>query len=165
MNTTSNQDAVPASSFYLTKWFALLPLGLFILLTVALSLNGVFAAEAMVAMGLIGLILGSFFSRKKSDYWNDVVEGLGDNAGMLVLALFLIVGIYGKMMGKAQVAEGLIWFSTAVGIKGAFFVMFTYIASALFGIATGTSLGTVFTMGPVLFPAAVAMGVNPAILQ
>jgi len=163
MNTTSNQDAVPASAFYLTKWFALLPLGLFILLTVALSLNGVFAAEAMVAMGLVGLILGSFLARKKSDYWNDVVEGLGDHAGMLVLALFLIVGIYGKMMGKAQVAEGLIWFSTAVGIKGAFFVMFTYIASALFGIATGTSLGTVFTMGPVLFPAAVAMGVSPAI--
>ena len=41
--------------------------------------------------------------------------------------------------------------------------MFTYIASALFGISTGTSLGTVFTMGPVLFPASVAMGVDPAI--
>jgi len=163
MNSTHKPDSATPSAFYLSRWFALLPLGLFMILTVALSLRGVFAAEGMVAMGLVGLILGSFFARKKSDYWNDVVEGLGDHAGMLVLALFLIVGIYGKMMGKAQVAEGLIWFSTAVGIKGAFFVMFTYIASAFFGIATGTSIGTVFTMGPVLFPAAVAMGVNPAI--
>ncbi len=163
MKSTNSEKAFSSSAFYVTKWFALFPLGLFIFLTVALSLNGVFAAEAMVAMGLIGLILGSFFARRKSDYWADVVEGLGDNAGMLVLALFLIVGIYGKMMGKAQVAEGLIWFSTAVGIKGAFFVMFTYIASAFFGVATGTSLGTIFTMGPVLFPAAVAMGVSPAI--
>jgi len=163
MNTMNSQKTVPASAFYLTRWFALMPLVFFMILTVALGLQGVSDTEGMVAMGLVGLILGSFFARKKSDYWNDVVEGLGDYAGMLVLALFLIVGIYGKMMGKAQVAEGLIWFSTAAGIKGAFFVMFTYIASAFFGIATGTSLGTVFTMGPVLFPAAVAMGVNPAI--
>jgi Na+/H+ antiporter NhaC len=163
MGSINSQDTSSTSAFYFTRWFALMPLSLFILLTVALSLKGVFAAEAMAAMGLIGLILGSFFSRKKSDYWADVVEGLGDDAGMLVLALFLIVGIYGKMMGKAQVAEGLIWFSTTVNIKGAFFVMFTYVASALFGVATGTSLGTIFTMAPVLFPAAVAMGVSPAI--
>jgi lipopolysaccharide export LptBFGC system permease protein LptF len=64
MNTTHNQDTVPASAFYLSRWFAILPLGLFIFLTVALSLRGVFAAEGMVAMGLIGLILGSFFARK-----------------------------------------------------------------------------------------------------
>ena len=151
------------SGFYGTRWFAFFPLGLFVIFTVALSLNGVFSAEAMVAMGLVGLITGSFLARNKSTYWADVVEGLGDYAGMLVLALFLIVGIYGKMMGKAKVAEGLIWFSSTVGIEGAFFVMFTYIASSLFGIATGTSLGTVFTMGPVLFPASVAMGVHPAI--
>ena len=40
---------------------------------------------------------------------------------------------------------------------------FAYIASAIFGISTGTSLGTIVTMGPILFPASVAMGVNPAI--
>jgi len=37
------------------------------------------------------------------------------------------------------------------------------VASAIFGIATGTSFGTVVTMTPVLFRAAVAMGISPAL--
>ncbi len=151
------------SVFYCTRWFAMGPLILFVILVVGLSVKGVFSAEVLASVGLVSLVFGSFLAQKKSDYWNSVVEGLGDNAGMLVFALFLIVGIYGKMMGKAKVAEGLIWFATTIGIKGAFFVAFAYIASAIFGVATGTSVGTIFTMGPVLFPASVAMGVNPAI--
>jgi Na+/H+ antiporter NhaC len=159
----SNQSDSKDAAFYGTRWFAVTPLILFIIFTVGLSVKGVFSSEVLATTGLISIILGSFLARKKTEYWDCIIEGLGDHTGMLVLALFLIVGIYGKMMGKAKIAEGLIWFSTSVGIKGAFFVTFAYIASSIFGIATGTSLGTIFTMGPVLFPASVAMGVDPAI--
>lgn len=151
------------SGFYISKWIALLPFVLFVLLTVGFSFKGVFGAEVMAAMGVLGLAAGSLFSRNQTEYWNSVVQGLGDHTGMLVVAIFLIVGIYSKLMAEARLAEGLIWLAGAVGFKGALFAAFVYIASAVFGVATGTALGTIVTMGPVLFPAAVAMGVSPAL--
>ena len=60
MERKNDQTNTPSSAFYLSRWFAALPLFLFIFLTVALSLRGVFAAEGMVTMGLVGLMIGIF---------------------------------------------------------------------------------------------------------
>jgi|GEM_PF-5442821 len=45
------QETAAVSAFYLTRWFALMPLGIFMVLTVVLGLQGVSDTEGMVAMG------------------------------------------------------------------------------------------------------------------
>jgi len=151
------------SPFYGSRWFAAFPIVFFIGATLYLSLKGAFDSGSMATAGVVGMMAASFLARDKTSYWDAVVEGLRDRTAILVITIFLVVGIYGELMSQARLAEGLIWLADELGLEGAVFLTFTYVASAIFGIATGTSIGTVVTMTPVLFPAAVAMGISPAL--
>lgn len=152
-----------SSPFYGTRWFAAFPLVFFVGGTLYLSLSGAFDSGSMATAGIVGMMAASFLARDKKAYWDAVVDGLSDRTAILVITIFLVVGVYGELMSQARLAEGLIWLADELGLEGAVFVTFTYVASAIFGIATGTSFGTVVTMTPVLFPAAVAMGISPAL--
>ena len=151
------------SAFYGTRWFAAFPIVFFVGATLYLNVSGAFDSGSMAAAGLVGMMAASFLARDKASYWDAVVEGLRDKTAILVITIFLVVGVYGELMSQARLAEGLIWLADELGLEGAVFVTFTYVACAIFGIATGTSFGTIVTMTPVLFPAAIAMGISPAL--
>ncbi len=143
------------------KWFAALPFMFFVVAAVTLSLKGVMSIALMSVIVIVGWLLGSAFAKSQSEYWGTVLEGMSDSSIALVAAIFLIVGIYGKIMSAGKVAQGLIYLGASVHLSGGAACAFTYIASAVFAVATGTSLGAVLTMVPVLYPAAVGLGANP----
>ncbi|MFV8783859.1 Na+/H+ antiporter NhaC family protein [Microbulbifer sp. SA54] len=161
MQNKNSEDTRDA--FYLTRWFACLPLLVMVVPAIALSLRGVLSADVMIAGGVAGLMLGSLFARRKKEYWGHVTRSLGDSTGLLVFALFLLVGIYGKLLGEARLAEGLIWLSGHLQVGPALFALFIYVACSVLGTAMGTSVGIVLIMTPVIYPAAVALGVHPVI--
>lgn len=128
-----------------------------------MSLMGVISTDIMIASGVIGLMAGSFFARKKAAYWNVVTESLADPTGILVFALFLVVGIYAKLLATAQLAEGVVWLSQQINAGPATFVLFMYLVCSILGTAMGTSVGIIIIMTPVLYPAAIALGIHPGL--
>jgi Na+/H+ antiporter NhaC len=60
--------------------------------------------------------------------------------------------------------EGMVWFGSASGATGMWFVLITYLAAIILATGLGTSVGTVVALAPVLYPAGIALGADPLAL-
>ncbi|MHB1393027.1 MAG: Na+/H+ antiporter NhaC family protein [Clostridia bacterium] len=124
----------------------------------------VFEMEALALGGIIGLVLGAFFSKSWKEYWEAVVEGVAmPMNGVLIMILF-VVGIFSALMAKGGVAQGFVWLGSAIGLSGGAFTAFTFAAACIMATATGTSIGTLFSAFPILYPSGILLGANPVML-
>lgn len=146
------------------QFTALIPFGIFIIITISLSFLNAADLNMMIASGIIGLMLGMFFCEDKDAYWNVIIEGLGSDVGMTAVLIWLVVGIYGSILKSGQIVEGLVWLSCKLGVRGAAFTVVAFIFSAVFAVATGTGFGTIATMGFIIYPAGLLLGSNPVVL-
>jgi len=114
--------------------------------------------------GFIGIIIGTFFAKDWKVYWQAVMDGVSyPMNGTLIMILF-VVGIFSALMKSTGVAQGFVWLGYNIGLKGSIFTAFAFIASCIIATATGTSIGTLFTAIPILYPSGVLLGANPALL-
>jgi len=151
-------------SFFLTQGFSIIPFIIFIAAVIVFSVLKAFSLTAMIAFAVVGMVVGSLFAKDHSKYWGAVMSGISDSSTGILAAIFLVVGIFSQMMAVGNLAGGFVWIGDSIGMTRAVFCAFTFVASAVFGLATGTSVGTVVTFTPVLFPAGVLLGANPIFL-
>ena len=149
------------TAFYGSRWFAAVPLFVMLAPVIALTFLGVLSSQILVASGIIGIATGSLFCRRKKEYWDVVTKSLTDPLGLIVFSLFLLVGIYGKLLTSSQLTEGIVWLSQQLEFGPGLFALFVYVICSILGTAMGTSLGIVVIMTPILYPAAVGLGVDP----
>lgn len=144
---------------------ALLPLIIFVGFCIAFFVvYKVFDMEALAMGGLVGLIVGSLFSKNRIKYWDGVLRGVSDPMNAVLIMILLVVGIFTKMMARSGVALGFVWLGNTIGLTGSLFTAFTFVATAIIATATGTSIGTLFSAFPILFPSGILLGANPAML-
>lgn len=149
------------SAFYGTRYFAAIPIIVMLAPVIALTFTGVLSTEVLVATGIIGLVAGSLLNRRKKEYWDVVTTALTDPLGLTVFSLFLLVGIYGTLLTESQLSEGIVWLSNQLALGPGLFLLFMYVICSILGTAMGTSLGIVVIMTPILYPAAIGVGVDP----
>lgn len=151
--------------FYGTNYLSLAPLIAFVFFCILFFvIYKDFEMEAICMGGFVSLIVGSLLAKKKGDYWNAVVKGMSSEMMNTLALILLVVGIFGKMMTRAGVAEGFVWIGEQMGLKGGAFVAFSFIATCLLSTSTGTSIGTLFTGFPILYPSGILLGANPVML-
>lgn len=150
--------------FFFSNNLSFLPFLIFVVAILVLGLLKGFSLEAFVAFAVVGLIIGTFFAKNWGKYWDCVVEGIVDKSTGLVASIFLLAGLFSAIMARGKVAEGLVWLGQIANLHGGLFVGFTFFASLLFGLATGTSVGTVITMTPIFYPAGLLLGGNPVLV-
>ena len=151
--------------FYGTNYLSLAPLIAFVFFCILFFvIYKDFEMEAICMGGFVSLIVGSLLAKKKGDYWNAVVKGMSSEMMNTLALILLVVGIFGKMMTRAGVAEGFVWIGEQMGLKGGAFVVFSFIATCLLSTSTGTSIGTLFTGFPILYPSGILLGANPVML-
>ncbi len=151
-------------SFYLHHSFSILPFLIFIAIVIYFSISKAFSLTGMIAFGVIGLIIGSLFSKSQTKYWNAAMGGITDPSTGILATIFLVVGVFSQIMAVGNLAGGFVWLGSSIGMTGALFCGFTFLSGAIFGVATGTSVGTVVTLTPVLYPAGILLGANPLLL-
>lgn len=93
-----------------SSFMALVPFAIFIVITIALSFFNAADTNMMIGAGVIGLLVGMFFAKNLNDYWDTILEGLGSKVAMTAVMLWLVVGIYGNILNRGQIVEGLVWF-------------------------------------------------------
>lgn len=143
---------------------ALVPFAIFIIITIGLSFANFQDINAMVAAGVIALLIGMLFSKDLDRYWDVILKGLGSKVAMTAVMLWLVVGMYGAILKSGHIVEGLVWVSVKLGVSGAVFTVCAFVFSALFAVATGSGFGTISTMCFILYPAGILLGCNPAVL-
>ena len=140
----------------------MIPLFVLIIGLVWLSVAGRGGTKPFWACAWIALTVGLFLARKKEDYCLAAMRGIGDKTGIVIVTAWLFAGVFGKLMAAGGLVNGLLWLGMTTGAQGSLFVCLVFLAAMLFSLGTGTSTGTCIALAPVLYPAGVFLGADPA---
>ncbi|SEE76055.1 Na+/H+ antiporter NhaC family protein [Ruania alba] len=146
------------------RWAALIPAVVLIAVMCVLSIAERAAISAFWVGGLVALVVGMALAVNRTAYAQTVVRGLTDRTGAVVILAFIFAGVFGTIMKAAGLVDGLLWVGLQTGLTGAAFTVLAFLLACVFAAGTGTSVGTVLAMVPVLYPAGVALGADPTML-
>lgn len=123
-----------------------------------------FDMTALATGALIALLLGAVLARKYEKYWDAVMAGIGSPTSVSIVVVLLIVGMLGQLIKDSDVSGGFVWLADLAGVSGSMLTLFAFLACCLIAMATGSSIGTMFTAFPIFYPAGVLLGADPAFL-
>jgi len=160
--TTSNAPDSPPLAFLGGTVGALAPFLLFLGGVSWLGLSGApdetgFGPVLLTAMGL-GLVL----AKDRERYAEAVIDGMSHRLVMLLILAWLLAGVLGTLLRESGLIGSLVGLAGSAGVYGGGYVVATFLVCAVFSTATGTSLGTLLVCAPLLYPAAAALGGDPA---
>ncbi len=142
----------------------LIPFAILIIGIVAIALKGWAMPMAFWVPALAAMAAALFLSKKPSVTADVMVEGMSQPMVSIMIMAWFLAGIVAQIMKSSGLVEGLIWLSLVVGLKGALFPAITFICGSLLSTATGTALGTVIALTPIMYPVGVALGARPAVM-
>ena len=148
-----------------SNYLSLVPLFIFAVFCVLFFVVfKVFEMDALAMGGVVALIIGSLLAKSQVKYWDAVLKGMCSDMGGTIALILLVVGVFTKMMSYGNVAQGFVWLGSNLGLRGAWFCIFTFVATSVIATATGTSIGTLFSCFPILYPSGVLLGADPLFL-
>lgn len=153
----------PALEFWGNRSMAITPIILYV------ALGGVFAIgfhfysmKGLIVAGITSLIVGFLICKNKKKYWNVVVGGLSNNARLSLI--FIVIGIFSKLLMTGQIGAGFIWLSLQLGITKGAFVVLAFLASAVISMGAGAPIAALFACIPIFYPPGILLGANGAML-
>lgn len=158
------ENTSPLLEMRFSRWLALLPLLFFIVPLIWMSIIRVGSMSVVLGFTFLGVALTSFLALDWKAYWDAVFTGMTRRPVAIFTLIFVAVGIFSKLLTAGNVAGGIIWLSSIADIHGVMFVAFTFIACMLLSTGSGSSMATVLTLGPPLYPAGVILGADPFLL-
>ena len=113
---------------------------------------------------LAALGVGLLLARSASDYGAAALRGMSRPIVMLMVAAWLLAGVFSVVLREAGLVHALVWTGAEFGVRGGGFVLLAFLVAVLFSTATGTSLGTILICAPLLYPAAGVLEASPVAL-
>lgn len=144
---------------------AFLPPLLFLVMCVLYFI--VFKAFDMTALamgGLVSLLVGAVFARNYEQFWQSVMRGIGSDTSVSIIVILFLVGMISSMIKVTGVAGGFVWLAQAIGLDVGYYTFFVFLAVSVISMATGSSIGTMFTAFPIFYAAGLTIGAEPALL-
>ncbi len=118
--------------------------------------------QGYVMAFFMGLIGGVVFAKDQQAYGRALIKGLAKPMfGVIALAVIL-ASVSGALLSKSGLIQTLAVYLIDLGLTGKVFVAATFVLTCLVSFATGTSVGTYFVVGPILYPIACLVGADPA---
>lgn len=112
----------------------------------------------------LGIAIGLFLAKNRRRYAESVFEGISRKEGAAIYVVWIFAGVLGQIWRGGGLIEGMVWFGSSSGAVGAWFVLITYLAAIILATGLGTSVGTVVSLAPVMYPAGIALGADPVAL-
>jgi Na+/H+ antiporter NhaC len=129
-----------------------------------LSINGKALPMAFWVPTLAGIAAALALSKKPADCAEALIEGISDKTVIMIVVVLIFAGMVATIMKTTGLVEGLTWLCESLGVSGAIFPAIIFICGCLLSTATGTALGTVMSLAPVLYPVGVQLGSHQALL-
>lgn len=141
-------------------WEALLTLGILIfLMAVAILIYG---ADPHIPM-FLGALVAAMMSLRLGYSWEEVEKFLLDGIQRVLqsLIILIVIGILVGVWLNAGVVPTMIYYGLKI-LNPTIFLVATVLVCSVTSLATGTSWGTVGTVGVALMGIGVGLGINPA---
>jgi len=154
----------PSLMMYGGQLMGALPLAVLIAGLLLLAFGGPATPKSFWSVGFIAICAGLVFAKTKKEYCGAVLRGISDRSSGALIASWVFASVFGAIMQAGGIIEGLLWFGLNTGAQQGVFTVITFVSALLFALGTGTANGTILALTPVMFPAGVFLGANPAML-
>ena len=147
------------------KWGSVVPLAVFLLFTLSLVIAGAPKEEGMIIGAMIGLSLGMLFVTNVAAYSERIFTLMANRTATVAVVCWLWAGAFAAILGASGLVEATVWAGMKMGLTGKWFVLVVFLMAALFAVSVGTGLGTVVGFTPIMYPAGIILGGDPAVLM
>jgi Na+/H+ antiporter NhaC len=144
---------------------SILPLAVFLLITLILVIKGAPAVEGMIIASMIGISLGMILACNVADYSERVFTLMANRVATVAVVCWLWAGAFSGILANSGLVEAMVWLGWKLHLTGSLFSLAVFISAALFATSVGTGLGTIVGFTAVLYPAGIVLGGNPAALM
>lgn len=141
-----------------------IPFGVMLVGILVLGFAGLAVPEAFWPMVLAGLFVGLVLARSREAYVQALISGIASPMLAVILLAWFLAGIFGQILNQTGLIEGLVWAATSIGLSAAWVPLVAFLIAAVLSMSTGTSIGTILAVTPVVFPAGFAIGADPWLL-
>jgi Na+/H+ antiporter NhaC len=152
----------PKLRFYIGKVGGVIPLLFMVSTMLILTFYGMGGPRASWAPGFMAIILGLVIVKNKGDYCQSILDGIADKTGVVVITAWIFAAVLGALMKAGALVDGILWFGMSTGIQGSPFLLIVFASTAVFTMGTGSANGANLALAPILFPAGVYLGADPA---
>lgn len=151
--------------FYGGEWVSFLPFIVFLVMIILTTFYyGSISDGALWLPAFSALIVAFFFAKDKKHYSETLIKGMASTEAIIPIVCWIFAGVFSRILRTSGLATGIAGVAASLGIKGTFFIVISFIASAVFATASGTGFGTIAAGMGVLYPAGIALGAHPALL-
>jgi len=151
--------------FYGGTYVALVPFLVFIGAMITMQFLGVsLRMHVIYSLTFIAMVACTVLSKGWDSYWDAIMESMTNKLGIMLVVVLLTVGLFAQMLRASGISYSFVWLGAKIGISGNVFVVATFLISCLIGVSTGTSIGTMTAVYPILLPAGVVLGGHPLLL-
>ena len=163
---SSPPDAVPPPTlhFHFGLAGAAMPILVFAGGAAWLGFSGAPDERGLWPILIVALGAGLVLARRASAYSAAVIRGMSRPIVMLMVAAWLLAGVFSVLLREAGLVHALVWAGGELGVSGGGFVLLAFLIAVMFSTVTGTSLGTILICAPLLYPAAGVLQANPTAL-
>ncbi len=141
-----------------------IPFGVMLVGILILGFAGLAVPEAFWPMALAGLFVGLVLARSREAYVQALISGIASPMLAVILLAWFLAGIFGRILNQTGLIEGLVWAATSIGLAAAWVPLTAFLIAVVLSLSTGTSIGTILAVTPVVFPAGFSIGADPWLL-
>ncbi|MGM0603513.1 MAG: Na+/H+ antiporter NhaC family protein [Bacillota bacterium] len=113
---------------------------------------------------LLPMIVMMPFAKNKRKYSEAIINGFRSDVGMILIGAVILAGISGAILNQSGLVKTLAYYMVGLNLVGSKYITATFILTCLIAFSTGTSVGTIFVVGPILYPVGYLVGASPAFL-
>ncbi len=140
---------------------AVAPFAAFLAGVTWLALSGAPDERGFWPVLLAALGIGLALARDRAAYADAAIHGMSRPIVMVMVLAWLLAGVLAALMNASGFVEALVWIARSAGVAGGGFAVAAFAMAAVVSTATGTSLGTLLLVVPLLYPAGAALGAEP----
>jgi Na+/H+ antiporter NhaC len=146
-------------------WASAIPLAVFLAVTIGLVIAGAPKEEGMILGAMLGLSIGMLFVTNMAHYSERVFTLMANRTATVAVVCWLWAGAFAGILGESGLVEATVWIGWKLGLTERLFTVVVFILAALFAVSVGTGLGTIVGFTPVMYPAGIVLGGEPAALM
>ncbi|WP_174614638.1 Na+/H+ antiporter NhaC family protein [Virgibacillus ihumii] len=129
-----------------------------------LGFTGAALPSAFWPMVLLGLFVGLLLAKNKKIYIDALIEGIASKMLAIMLLAWFLAGVMAELLQSTGLVDGLVWAFLELGISIAWFPLITFAITSFMSMATGTAVGTLIAVSPILFPVGYTLGGDPLLI-
>ena len=114
--------------------------------------------------GLLALCLSFFLAKDKKKLNHLTIQALVEPMFATFIVIFFLAGILSQLLRVSGLINGLIWLCSAANVNAKFIPLVIFLVCVIISTACGTTGGTVTAVTPIMFPLAISLGCNPALV-